>query len=116
LFCAECKQLPTKLETYFANEWFERGKLRMHVTDDLVQIDGLEYSTFKLFHHSVLFRASVSTLPQFKFASFALIVGAVTDKNWEVTCFVGSATANFQESERTSDHRLILVGVRARSE
>lgn len=69
LFCDKCEQLFNKLETYFANEWFERRKLPTHVTDDLVHIDGLDYTKFKLFHHSILFRASVSTLPQFKYVN-----------------------------------------------
>lgn len=69
LFCEDCEGRFNRLETYFANEWFERGKLPSHVTDDLVQIDGLDYAKFKLFHHSVLFRASVSTLPQFRYVS-----------------------------------------------
>lgn len=71
LFCDECEQRFNKLETYFANDWLERGKLPTHIVDedDVVQIDGLDYAKFKLFHHSILFRASVSSLPQFKYVN-----------------------------------------------
>lgn len=69
LFCAQCEALFSRLETYFANEWFERAKLPLVVTEELVQIDNLDYQQFKLFHHSILFRASVSKLPQFKFVN-----------------------------------------------
>ena len=66
LFCDGCEQLFGDLETYFASEWFHSGKLPESVECDQIEINGLDYTKFKLFHHSILFRASVSSLDQFK--------------------------------------------------
>ena len=57
------------METYFSNEWFHNGKLPDRVECALIEINGLDYTKFKLFHHSILFRASVSSLDQFKLVS-----------------------------------------------
>jgi len=67
LFCDDCEQLFGKLENYFATKWSHNGKLPERVENDLLEIHDLDYTKFKLFHHSILFRASVSTLDQFKF-------------------------------------------------
>ena len=90
LFCDDCEQRFGKLDTYFSNEWFQKNKLPDRVESDLIEITGLDYTTFKLFHHSILFRASVSTLEQFKFVKLGkneeilrqmLLTGDASDEN-----------------------------------
>jgi hypothetical protein len=63
MLCEACEQRLNKLETYFSNAW---PMLPTNVAGlPLVFLQGLDYTRFKLFHLSILWRASVSTLRVF---------------------------------------------------
>lgn len=67
LLCFDCEQLlNNKYEKYFKTAWFDENKCPVPISDERVTVTGLDYLKFKLFHLSVLFRASVSSLPEFK--------------------------------------------------
>lgn len=67
LLCRDCEQLlNNKYERYFKTAWLDENKLPEIMDDEGIKITGLDYSKFKLFHLSILFRASVSSLPEFK--------------------------------------------------
>ena len=62
LLCNDCEQfLNDKYEKYFFNFWIKNNTLPSDITSDhlIVQIDN--YLKFKLYHFSILFRASVSS-------------------------------------------------------
>jgi hypothetical protein len=68
LLCRECEERIGKLESYFADLWFKQG-----VRPELVirgnrplRVAGLDYTRFKLFHLSILWRASIATLRPFQ--------------------------------------------------
>jgi hypothetical protein len=66
LLCIDCEQLLNdKYEKYFKTAWFDEKKCPETIPSEGIKITGLNYSKFKLFHLSVLFRASVSSLPEF---------------------------------------------------
>lgn len=65
LFCSECEGRFGKWESYFADVWFNRPKRPIKLEQEFVVIRGLDYARFKLFHLSILWRASQSTLPAF---------------------------------------------------
>jgi hypothetical protein len=67
LLCFDCEQLLNdKYEKYFKTAWLDENKLPETMNGEGIKITGLDYSKFKLFHLSILFRASVSSLPEFK--------------------------------------------------
>lgn len=62
LLCAGCERLLNdNYEKPFRRMWYESPGIPLIVPDDLVEIRGLDYAAFKLFHLSILWRASVST-------------------------------------------------------
>lgn len=67
LFCEDCEQHFNKyFETPFLEQWVNGKPLPETWTDmSDVQWTKFDYGTFKLFHLSVLFRASVCSLPTF---------------------------------------------------
>lgn len=66
LLCGECEQfLNTNYEQPFNKFWFGRKVLPYHFDSNYITIQGIDYPSFKLFHMSILFRASVSKLPTF---------------------------------------------------
>lgn len=66
LFCDDCEQRFSVLENYFARAWFGDGGLAPKIAEaELEFVRGFDYSKFKLFHHSILFRASVSKRKEF---------------------------------------------------
>lgn len=65
LFCIECEARFGRWETYFADIWFNRPLRPRRLEGEFVGIRGLDYSRFKLFHLSVLWRAGVSGLSAF---------------------------------------------------
>jgi hypothetical protein len=67
LFCAACEARFNRWETYFANVWLNPAKTRRPnlLISDLIQISGLDYEQFKLFHLSVVWRAGISKHPMF---------------------------------------------------
>ena len=65
LLCTECEGQFNGYETYFANLWYHSDKRPRVVTEELVTIEGVDYTPFKLFHLSILWRASISSLTEF---------------------------------------------------
>ncbi len=66
LLCADCEQfLNTNYEQPFHKFWFEGKVLPDHFDSNYITVDCIDYPSFKLFHMSILFRASVSTLSTF---------------------------------------------------
>jgi hypothetical protein len=65
LLCDKCEQHLNAFDHYFADAWFQQGLGPLTATDDLVTVSGLDYSTFKLFHLSVLWRAAIASRPEF---------------------------------------------------
>jgi hypothetical protein len=64
LLCADCEDLINhKYEIPFQKEWYEDNPFPDKVSD--AYSSKYNYSTFKLFHLSILFKASVSSLPTF---------------------------------------------------
>lgn len=68
LLCFDCEQLLNdRYEKYFKRRWFDEKALPRELdADRSIRLSGLDYGKFKLFHLSVLFRASVSSLPEFE--------------------------------------------------
>lgn len=61
LLCLECESfLNTNFEDYFAKLWYEPGMLPATPTLPVIQLSGLDYTRFKLFHLSILWRSSVA--------------------------------------------------------
>lgn len=67
LLCQNCEQLLNdSYEKYFHDFWFLNSQIPFKCeTDKIYEISGIDYTKFKLFHLSILFRASVSSLPTF---------------------------------------------------
>lgn len=67
MLCDACEGRFNEWETYFANVWFnERTRLRpATIQGSIVQVAGLDYSKFKLFHLSLIWRSGISTLEVF---------------------------------------------------
>lgn len=66
LLCRNCEQLLSrKYEHYFAKFWYQKRKVPNVVNSDYVDINRIDYLKFKLYHLSILYRASVSSLPTF---------------------------------------------------
>ena len=68
LLCSECESIFQRYEDYFARRWFQARPLPtlVPVPANLIVASDLDYGPFKLFHLSVLWRASVSTLVEFR--------------------------------------------------
>lgn len=70
LLCCDCEQLLNKnYEQYFFNFWIENRAIPSIWPGGIHTVAGIDYIKFKLFHLSILFRASISTLPTFDFIS-----------------------------------------------
>jgi hypothetical protein len=78
LLCGDCEQHFSRWESYFARVWLHPAQaLRPAVlSGDVVKVAGLDYSIFKLFHLSLVWRAGVSTRREFD----AVQLGAQEDK------------------------------------
>jgi hypothetical protein len=67
LFCLGCEQhLNDKYEKPFLKQWSIESPLPSQMEHDSVFSATYDYSTFKLFHLSILFRSSVSSLTTFR--------------------------------------------------
>ncbi len=71
LLCAECdgKLLNEKYEKYFHKLWYLDKTLPTITTSAFLEIPNLDYAPFKLFHLSILWRASISSLAPFAMVS-----------------------------------------------
>jgi hypothetical protein len=67
LLCGKCEKLIKKYEDYFKMRWYDTSPLPPDVPigSNVMVIGGLDYEQFKLFHLSILWRASVSSLDEF---------------------------------------------------
>ena len=66
LLCEECEALFAKeYEGYFAQLWYMDSPLPRLVETRFIQLSGIDYARFKLFHLSILWRSSVSSLGPF---------------------------------------------------
>ena len=66
LLCGDCEQyLNNTCEIYFANTWLQNGPIQSHLPAKIIKIEGLDYTRFKLFHLSILWRAGVATREEF---------------------------------------------------
>jgi hypothetical protein len=67
LLCAGCERhLNENFEAPFKRYWLDGGALSRLATQPLIVLDDVDYASFKLFHLSVLWRASVCTLNDFR--------------------------------------------------
>jgi len=66
LLCDACEQyINTNFEIPFKQQWLDGRPLQSPWPSGQVQTIQVDYPSFKLFHLSVLYRASISTLPTF---------------------------------------------------
>ena len=105
LFCHDCEQLLSReYENYFADFWLNNTALPDEATGE-VSIRGIDYKKFKLYHLSILFRASVATQPSFAHVNLGphedsmrkLILGEEDDKRYHI---VGAVLVK-------EDHRVV---------
>lgn len=68
LLCDSCEILLGRYESYFSKVWYGATGLPNEIPPaaNMVRKSGLDYKAFTLFHFSILWRASVSTLPEFR--------------------------------------------------
>jgi len=68
LLCDGCEGVIKRYEDYFARVWYGQGVLPQFAPGpgEAVATAGLDYAAFKLFHLSILWRASVATLEEFR--------------------------------------------------
>lgn len=67
LLCEQCDNGRIgAYDTYFKRFWFDGPALPSVIAGDTVVVRGADYARFKLFHLSVLWRASVSSDPGFR--------------------------------------------------
>ena len=66
LLCLGCEgRLNQWYEMPFYRYWFKRRALPSNPAAGAIRINGFDYSAFKLFHLSVLWRSAVATMPEF---------------------------------------------------
>jgi hypothetical protein len=66
LLCEDCEQfLNRNYELYFNNIWYEKGYKLKRITKEKITLKGIDYSKFKLFLLSILWRASISRIDVF---------------------------------------------------
>jgi len=67
LFCSDCEQhLNEKYEKPFLRQWTIDHPLPDRMQQDSIHSAVYDYRSFKLFHLSILFRSSISSLPTFQ--------------------------------------------------
>jgi hypothetical protein len=68
LLCDDCESLVGRYETYFSGLWYGDHGFLSEIPAGVSKImkSGLDYTQFKLFHLSILWRASISALEEFR--------------------------------------------------
>lgn len=68
LLCDDCEALLGRYENYFSGVWYGAQGLPSEIPAGVGKFlkSGLDYAQFKLFHLSILWRASVATLEDFR--------------------------------------------------
>ena len=69
LLCQNCETHLSKIENDFKDYWYGRPALPLQITTPEIIISGFDYNVFKLFHLSILWRASVATSDAFNTVS-----------------------------------------------
>jgi hypothetical protein len=64
LFCNSCEHLFQTFEDYTASLWLSR-ELKYRNQSGISYMQGIDYSLFKLFQLSIIWRASICSLPEF---------------------------------------------------
>jgi hypothetical protein len=69
LLCDQCERRLKEHEDYFSRIWFQDKRLpeQFSPDQDYLELDNLDYRRFKLFHLSILWRASVASGDEFQF-------------------------------------------------
>lgn len=117
LLCLDCEQfLNDKYEKPFLKQW----KLPDRIAQDSAHSAVYDYPTFKLFHLSILFRSSVSSLPTFREVDLGaheerirqMLLSADPGQNWEYPILAFAVLNGRGEVER----RLISCPISGRYE
>jgi len=66
LLCAGCEQLIGRHEKWFADYWYQLRPVPPRIDGPILELGGLDYASFKLFMLSIVWRASVSSSPEFR--------------------------------------------------
>lgn len=69
MLCKGCEKILNEWETYFARVWFHKEQRIRPIkipSQKIINIQGLDYKKFKLFHLSILWRAGVSKRKEFE--------------------------------------------------
>lgn len=120
LFCSNCEQLLNdKYEKYFLKQWAEDNPLPTQLKPGSAFKAQYNYAAFKLFHLSILFRSSVSSLPTFQEVSLGvheerirqMLLTEDPGKDWEYP-ILGFAVLNKNNVEK----RLISQPIGGRHE
>lgn len=92
LLCSDCEQyLNDNYEKPFLKQWTVDSPLPDSMAQDAVHSAVYDYPTFKLFHLSILFRSSVSSLPTFREVNLGaheerirqMLISKDSGKDWE---------------------------------
>lgn len=121
LLCFDCEQhLNDKYEKPFLKQWSIESPLPCHMDQDSVFSANYDYLTFKLFHLSILFRTSVSSLPTFQEVSLGkheerirkMLINEDPGQEWEYPIFAFAVLNGSNEVEK----RFISQPISARYE
>jgi hypothetical protein len=117
LLCSDCEQhINEKYEKPFLKQWTDVSPIPDKIEKDATFVGNYDYRTFKLFHLSILFRASVTTVPTFAEVCLGkheqrireLLLADDPGKDWEYP-IVGFAVLNWHgKVERRFISRPIL--------
>jgi hypothetical protein len=73
LLCDDCEQfINANYELYFNNIWYEKGYKPKKISRKKITLPGIDYSKFKLFLLSILWRASISTHKAFSLVNIGV--------------------------------------------
>lgn len=73
LLCDECEQRFSVYERYFSQLWYHSNRLPERFDSDYLNISDVDYPKLKLLLLSIIWRASVSTHPDFSAASLGVL-------------------------------------------
>jgi hypothetical protein len=65
ILCFDCDQKIARWETYVSNILYGNSDIWVQEQSDRLVMTGLQYRSFKLFQMSLIWRASVATIPEF---------------------------------------------------
>ena len=71
LLCEECEAKLSKSESYFKRAWFDQGGLPSRPKPGRIEIKGLDYGLFRLFHLSILWKMAISSREWFSMATLS---------------------------------------------